>query len=450
MTKNDILTLTIEGYTSSGDGVARSDGRVVFVRRAIFGETVSARVLRVSSSAVYARIESILEASPERREPACPHFGRCGGCDFLHMSYDEELRCKLRRVTDALRRIGGADIQPSAILPSPAAERYRNKAIFEVGSAADGRAVTGFYRERSHDIVPVEDCLIQSPSALRAAAAVREWMDLSRSDFSRAPRLDFSRDARSPVRHIFFREGRCGAQIAVVTRGAELPRRDYLVAALRERVPETVGVLQIVNRSESNTALAGELKLLYGSEYLEDALCGLTFRLSPRAFYQVNRPQAENLYSEAIRLAALEKTDAALDLYCGAGTITLALAGRAGQVYGAEISPDAIADARVNAALNGVTNAQFTEGDAGEAARSLEHSGVRPDVVVVDPPRKGLAPDVVDTIARLAPRRVVYISCDPATLARDIRRFAESGYSAVHARAFDMFPRCAHVETAAL
>jgi 23S rRNA (uracil1939-C5)-methyltransferase len=436
MTKNDILTLTIVGYTSAGYGAARFDGRAVFVRRAILGETVRARVVKTSSSAVYAIIESVLETSPERVTPACPHFGRCGGCDFLHMTYKEELRSKRRRVSDALRRIGGADIALPEIIASPCAEKYRNKVIFEVGVSPDGRAVTGFYRERSHDIIPIETCLIQPDAALRSAAAVREWMDSSRVP----PTL---------VRRLFFREGH-GAQIAVVTRRAELPRRSSLVAALRERVPETMSVLQIVNKSEGNTALAGDIRALYGSEYLEDTLCGLNFRLSPRAFYQVNKPQAERLYAEVGRLTDPLRTDAALDLYCGAGTITLMLSKLAGRVYGAEIVPEAVADARLNASRNGVENTEFLLGDAGEAARRLEASGVVPDIVTVDPPRKGLAPDVVDTIARLAPRRVIYVSCDPATLARDVKLFAGRGYALSEARTFDMFPRCAHVETAAL
>jgi 23S rRNA (uracil1939-C5)-methyltransferase len=433
MTKNDILTLKITGYTSSGDGVARHGGLAVFVRRAISGETVRARILKVSGGHAFARTESVLEASPERAVPACPHFGRCGGCDFLHMTYAEELRCKHARVADALRRIGGVDIRLPDAVPSPVIEKYRNKAIFEAGRAPSGRAVMGFYRERSHDIVPVETCLIQSDASLRAAAAVRGWMDSAGA-------------SGPPVRYVFCREGR-GAQIAVVTQNAVLPRREYLVASLRERVPEAMSVLHIVNDSGGNVALAGKINVLYGEGYIEDTLCGLTFRLSPRAFYQINRPQAENLYAETLRMAALGKTDCALDLYCGAGTITLALARRAGRAYGAELTPEAVADARENASRNNITNAEFLTGDAGEAARRLVASGAAPDVVTVDPPRKGLAPDVVDTIARLAPRRAVYVSCDPATLARDLRLFAERGYAAAEARVFDMFPRCAHVET---
>ncbi|MDR0446899.1 MAG: 23S rRNA (uracil(1939)-C(5))-methyltransferase RlmD [Oscillospiraceae bacterium] len=436
MTKNEILTLKIEGYTSSGDGVARADGRVVFVRRAIFGETVNARVLKVGASVVYARLEDVLEPSPERIEPACPNFGKCGGCDFLHMSYPEELRAKHRRVSDALERIGKAAASLPDVVPSPVVNGYRNKAVFEVGKAPDGRAVTGFYRERSHDVIPAETCVIQSEASLRAAAAVRSWMD----------------SARVPdtlVRHIFFREGR-GAQIAIITRRAELPHREKLISVLRERVPEAVGILQIINNSPGNAVLNGSLRVLYGSEYLEDTLGGFTFRLSPRAFYQVNRAQAEALYSFALSLAAPTKSDAALDLYCGAGTITLALARLSGRAFGAEIIPDAVSNARENAALNGVTNAEFLLADSGEAARQLAQNGVSPSVVVVDPPRKGLHPDVISSVARIAPRRVVYISCDPATLARDIRLFADCGYSTAATRAFDMFPRCAHVECVTL
>jgi 23S rRNA (uracil1939-C5)-methyltransferase len=413
----------------------------VFVRRALSGETVEARILKVSSGAVFAKTERVLEASPERLAPACPHFGRCGGCDFLHMTYAEELRSKRRRVSDALRRIGGVDIAVPEAAPSPATEGYRNKAIFEAGRSADGRAATGFYRERSHELIALETCLIQSSASLRAAAAVREWMD----------------GCNIPaelVRYVFFREGH-GAQIAVVTSNTGLsrtglPHRETLIALLRERIPETAGILQIVNGSAGNVALDGDIRLLYGSEYLEDELGGLTFRLSPRSFYQVNRAQAEGLYAEVLRLAALTENDTALDLYCGAGTITLALAKSAGRVYGAEIVPEAVMNARENAALNGVTNAEFRLGDAGSAAEALARSGVFPDVITVDPPRKGLAPGVIDAIARLRPRRVVYVSCDPATLARDARLFAGRGYLASEVSVFDMFPRCAHVETVLL
>jgi 23S rRNA (uracil1939-C5)-methyltransferase len=352
------------------------------------------------------------------------------------MTYAEELRCKRLRVSDALRRIGGAEPTLPETVPSPVTERYRNKAIFEVGRTPDGRAVTGFYRARSHEVVPCETCLIQSETSLRAAGAVREWMDA----------------ARVPdglVRYVFVREGR-GAQTAVVTSRAELPRRDWLTASLRERVPETASILQIVNTGAGNVALAGELRVLYGSANLEDTLCGLMFKLSPRAFYQVNRPQAENLYGEVARLAALKKDDTALDLYCGVGTMTLALAKSAGRVYGAEIAPEAVTNARENAALNGVTNARFLSGDAGEAARRLELTGATPAVVTADPPRKGLALDVIATISRLSPRRVIYVSCDPATLARDIKLFAKHAYAATEAKAFDMFPRCAHVECCCL
>jgi 23S rRNA (uracil1939-C5)-methyltransferase len=352
------------------------------------------------------------------------------------MTYAEELRCKRARVSDALRRIGGVDIHLPDVAPSPEIEKYRNKAVFEAGRSRDGHAVVGFFRARSHDIVPVETCLIQTDAAMRAAGAVREWMDAAR-----AP--------DTLVRRVFCRAG-LGAQIAVVTRGAELPRRGSLVAALRERVPEAVSVLQIVSRSDKNVGLAGEINVLHGEDYLEDTLCGLTLRLSPRAFYQVNRPQAENLYAEVARLAELRKTDTALDLYCGAGAIALTLAGRAAGVYGAEISPEAVADARLNAARNNIANALFMAGDAGDAVRRLTSSGVTPDVVAVDPPRRGLHPDVIEAIVNLAPRRAVYVSCDPATLARDLRAFAERGYAVSEARALDMFPRCAHAETVAV
>ncbi|MDR0839194.1 MAG: 23S rRNA (uracil(1939)-C(5))-methyltransferase RlmD [Oscillospiraceae bacterium] len=431
MNKNDIVTLTIDGYSSTGDGVARLDGRAVFVRRAIRGETVEARILKASNSAVFAKIERIIEASPERIEPVCPHFGLCGGCDLAHMSYAEELRYKRERVRDALLRLGGVEAELPEVSPSPQTEGYRNKAIFEVGHA-DGRAVTGFYRERSHDIIPVESCLIQSDVSNRAALSVREWMTKHGTP-------------DGVLRYVFCREG-AGAQVVLVTAKDHIPRRNELVDKLRERVPEVVSILQNTNKTPGNTVLSGGFRTLFGEEYLEDSLCGLKFRLSPRSFYQVNRAQAEALYAEAIRLAALGRDDAALDLYCGAGTLTLALARDVGRVYGVDIVPEAVENARENAERNGLANTEFLLGDAGDAARELAERGVRPGVVVVDPPRKGLAPEVIDAVAAMSPERVVYVSCDPATLARDVKLFGARGYSVAEVRAFDMFPRCAHVE----
>jgi 23S rRNA (uracil1939-C5)-methyltransferase len=440
--KNSIFTVTIEGYTHEGDGVAHVDGRAFFIKGALLGETCQVRVLKDSRNIVYAKLEKLLTESPARIAPSCPNFGKCGGCDLLHMNYGEELYMKRRRVEDALRRIGGLDIIVTGIVGASSPERYRNKAIYAVGKR-EGRAVTGFYRERSHDIVPTELCGIQAEVSDRAAAAVRRWMD-------RFYVTAYSEELRSGViRHVFCRYAFATnkAQVTVVSYEKELPHPDALVAEIRKACPETAGIVLNVNRTRGNTVLAGDFKTLWGEDFIVDELCGLKFKLSPRSFYQINSAQAEKLYAKALDYAALTGTETVLDLYCGTGTITLILAKQAKRAIGAELVEAAVSDAWENAALNGIENVEFICADAGDAAATLTEKEALPDVVVVDPPRKGLAPEVIATVAGLSPSRVVYVSCDPATLARDLKLFDSYGYKATEATAFDMFPRCAHVET---
>jgi 23S rRNA (uracil1939-C5)-methyltransferase len=443
--KNSIWTVTIEGYTHEGDGVAHVDGRVFFVRGALRGETLEVRVLKDNRNIVYAKIERIVAASPARVQPACPNFGKCGGCDLMHMDYTEELELKRRRVEDAIRRIGGLDVVLNGIVGASNAENYRNKAIYAVGKN-EGRAVTGFYRERSHDIVPTESCLIQADVSDRASAAVRRWMD---KNFVTAYSEELRRGI---VRHVFCRYAFATkkAQVTVVSFERDIPHPESLVEEIRKAVPEAAGVVLNVNRTRGNTVLAGEFRMLWGEDHIVDELSGLKFKLSPRSFYQINSAQAERLYEKALEYAALTGSETALDLYCGTGTITLLLARAAGRAVGVELVEAAILDARENAALNGIENAEFICADAFDAAAALMERGTLPDVVVVDPPRKGLAPNVIETISSLSPARVVYVSCDPATLARDLKLFDTHGYKATEATAFDMFPRCAHVETVVL
>ena len=437
MTKNDIVELRIDGYSSGGDGVAHHEGRAVFVRRALMGELVSARILKASRTAVFAKIEELIEASPERNEPECEHFGKCGGCSLMHMSYVEELRYKHSRVSDALRRIGGVELELAPVVPSPEISRYRNKAIFEVGFE-NGVPVKGFYRERSHDIVAVSDCRIQSHLANRAAAVVCDWMAQNKVP-------------DGLIRYVFCRTAADGGvQLVIVSYRRRLPESHLLVKMLCARVPELRGIALCVNSAPGNAVLSGDIRTIYGEDQLTDVLCGHEFSLSPQAFYQVNHAQAEQLYECAVAFAALGKGEHAVELYCGAGTITLALARDAGFVYGVEIVPEAVENARKNAAKNGVENVEFILGDAGDAANALAQSDTAPVVVVVDPPRKGLSPEAVATILKASPQRVVYVSCDPATLARDVKLLGGGGYAVAKAKAFDMFPRCAHVETVIL
>ncbi len=439
--KNQLHTVTITGYTAEGLGVARIDGQVVFVHNAVRGEVCNVRILKALRHNAFARVEELLERSPARREPDCPHYPACGGCDFRHLSYEEELEAKRQRVEDALRRVGGADVAVEEILGAEAVDGYRNKCQFPVSPA--GKA--GFYRARSHDVVPALDCRLQAPQANAIAAAVEAYLREYR-----VPAYDETAGT-GLLRHIYVRTNQAGQALAcLVANGRRLPREDALVQAISAACPETVGIVLNVNTRDTNVVLGDRYRTLWGEDTLTDVLCGLTFRLSVPSFYQINRAQAERLYGKAVEFAGLTGRETALDLYCGAGTITLALARRAARVIGAEIVPEAIENAVENARTNGVGNAEFFCGDAGAVAQRLAAQRLKPDVVVVDPPRKGLGEEVVPVIAAMGPGRVVYVSCDPGTLARDVRRFAEQGYQAVRAAAVDLFPRTRHVETVVL
>ncbi len=438
--KNQLHTVTIDGYSSEGLGVARLDGRVIFVHGGVRGEVCVIRVMKVLKNTAFARVEEILVRSPARREGDCPHYPACGGCDFRHVSYDEELEAKRQHVEDCLCRIGGADIRVEEILGGEA-DRYRNKSQFPV--SVQGQA--GFYRARSHQVIPAADCRLQAPQAGAVARAVEEYLAACG-----VPAYDEERH-RGLLRHIYVRTNREGqALVCLVVNGKGLPREDDLVERIRSACPDAVGVVLNVNTRRTNVVLGEGYRTLWGEDTLEDVLCGLRFRLAIPAFYQVNRSQAERLYGKAAELAGLTGRETVLDLYCGAGTITLSLARHAAQVIGAELVPEAVENARENARANGVENAKFFCGDAGKIARRLAEENLQPDVVVVDPPRKGLGEEVVSTVAAMAPGRVVYVSCDPATLARDVKRFAGAGYALGRAIAVDMFPRTRHVETVAL
>ena len=441
--KNEIYEAAMTGFTSEGAGVCRIKGRAVFVPRALPGETWRVRIVKVTKTAVFGRGEERLTTSPERVEPDCPNFGRCGGCNLMHMSYAAELQMKLDRVNDALRRIGGTEVRAERILGSERVEGYRNKAIYAVGEGKNG-PVAGFYRTGSHDIIPAPNCLLQSDEASKCAGAVVDWM--------RTNGVSAWNGRSGTVRHVYTRRARDGAALCCVVTGRRLSPSltRSLTDALRIACPALTGVVECVNRTEGNTVLSGEFRTLWGSGTLRDRLCGFEFELAPQAFYQINPPQAERLYAQALEYALPERGGTVLDLYCGAGTISLCLSQRAERVIGAEIVPEAVENARANAERYGVTNAEFICADAGEAARELKSRGITPDAIVVDPPRKGMDAPALEAIASMQPDRLVYVSCDPATLSRDISRLRPLGYTPASALAVDMFPRTAHVETVML
>ena len=440
--KGQVLEVEITGYTSEGHGVARVDGLAVFVTGAVCGERVKIRIAHLGHSAAYGDILEVLQPSPHRRKPECPYFSDCGGCTFWHMDYEEELRAKAGRVTDALNRIGGLDLSPVPITASPAVTGYRNKAQYPVG-LVKGKAEAGFFRLRTHQVVPIRQCRIQGTQADAARETVVQWMQKN------GVSVYDEKTGKGLVRHIYVRTAMATGQVLVclVINGDGIPAQQQLVENLLKHVNNLNTVCLSIHKKPGNAVLGDKFMNLYGPGYIEDVLCGLRFRLSPRSFYQVNRDGAELLYGKALEFAGLTGSETVLDLYCGTGTITLALSKQAGRVIGVEIVEQAIRDAKENAERNHVENAEFICADASNAAKKFAEDGIRPDVIVVDPPRKGLDEAVIEAMVTMAPEKIVYVSCDPATLARDVKRLGEQGYTLTKAEALDMFPRCAHVES---
>ena len=443
--RGDPLQVSIETATIDGSGVARVDGQVVFVPGALPGERCSVRIAHVGRSAVFAQLLSVLTPSVHRVEPDCPYFPRCGGCALRHMDYEQELALKQAHVQSCLTRIGGQTISALPITGAAQTDGYRNKVQFPV-QEQDGCPVAGFFSGKTHRVIPVRPCRIQPDCADAIRGAVLAWMEQYHI------RAYDEQTHTGYIRHIYIRFGAESGQILVciIANCAQLPKKKQLVAALLAAEPGITTIVFSPNTKKGNTVLGTEFHPLYGDGTITDTLCGLQFRLSAPAFYQVNHAQAERLYEKAVQLAGLTGNETVLDLYCGTGTITLCLARHAKKAIGVEIVPQAIEDAKFNAAQNGMENAEFFCMDAGQAAKMLADRRTRPDVIVVDPPRKGVSADVIEAISAMAPQRVVYVSCDPATLARDLKLLTAAGYTLQTAEAFDLFPRCAHVETVVL
>ena len=442
--KNQVYEATVTDYTAEGQGVAHIEGCAVFLPNAIAGERVRVRIEKAQKTWAAGKIVEILEKSPHRINRECPVAKLCGGCDFWHMDYEEENRLKAERVKTCLNRLGRENLETVPILAAPDCRGYRNKAQYPV-AVNKGRAYAGFFRAGTHQVVENQRCLILPAETDAVKDAVMDYVNQCR-----VPVYDESTHT-GLLRHIYVRRGAVSKQVLVclAVNGEKLPKPEALIARL-QKIPGFTTLVLSVNTKKGNAVLGDNFITLYGPGYIEDPLCGLNFRLSPRSFYQVNHHQAQRLYEAAISQAHITKQDTVLDLYCGVGTITLAMASAAGKVIGVEVVPQAVEDAKDNARRNGIENAEFFCGDAGQAALELEKNGVRPDVVVVDPPRKGLNADTIEALRRMAPRRIVYVSCDPATLARDVALLKERGYTLQNAMAADLFPRCAHVETVVL
>ena len=441
LNKNEIYRAVVTDYTSEGQGVAHIEGCAVFIPNAIAGETYNVRIELARKTWAAGKIVEVLEKSPHRVNRECPVAKLCGGCDFWHMDYEEETRLKAERVKNCLNRMGGENLEEVPILAAPTCHGYRNKAQYPVASRK-GRAYAGFFRAGTHQVVENDRCLILPEATDLVKDTVMEYAN--RCKVTAYDEVEH----KGLLRHIYVRRGAVSGQILVclVINGRSIPKAHELVARLK-KIPGFTTLVLSVNTRKGNAVLGDEFLTIHGPGYIEDTLCGLNFRLSPRSFYQVNHHQAQRLYEAAISQAEITKEDTVLDLYCGVGTITLAMASAAGRVIGVEVIPQAVEDARDNAKRNGIENAEFFCGDAGQAALELEAKGIRADVVVVDPPRKGLNADTIEALARFAPRRIVYVSCDPATLARDVALLKERGYTLKNAMAADLFPRCSHVES---
>lgn len=434
--KNDLFEAVVEGFSHDGGGVCRIGGRAVFVPRAIPGERWRLRIVKVNKTAVWARGEELLSPSPDRQTPPCPVFGRCGGCATLHMRYEKELEFKLGRVNDALERIGGLSLRAQEILGADSAEGYRNKAIYNFAPGPVG----GFYRPRSHDIVSTGRCLLQPACFDDAARALLDWMK------ARGVSAYDESCGRGLIRHLYLRRSADDYIACIVSAG---PIPGGAAEALREACPELTGVLLCLNSKAQNTVLTPDIHVLWGSEYCHEELCGARFRLSPLTFFQINTRQARRLY-ELTRDYGEPAGKTVLDLYCGAGSIGLSIARNAKLLIGSDIVPSAVENARHNARLNGVENTEYLCGDAAEVADDLAQRGLRPELIIVDPPRKGIGPEVIGSIVTMAPERLVYVSCDPGTLARDLKLLNEQGYTPSRCTAVDMFPGTRHVESVCL
>ena len=443
--KNDLISLEIQSVTSQGSGVGRHEGMAVFVPHAAPGDRLTARIVKVLPSYCYGIIQEIVEPGPGRVEPGCPVCRRCGGCSLRHLDYPAELAEKERWVADAIARIGGVSVPVRPILPSPRAEGYRNKAQYPIGQGEKG-AFCGFYAPRSHQIIPAEDCRLQPPFFTRIVQAVCRYIDQS------GQRPYDEATGSGLYRHLYLRWGEATGQVMVclVVNGQRIPQPQLLVSMVLAACPGVTSILVNSNPKRTNVILGPETRVLFGAPAIRDVLAGVEVEISPLSFYQVNHQGAELLYRQAAELAQLSPDDVLLDLYCGAGTIGLSMARQVRELVGVEVVESAVRDAGENARRNGILNARFLCADAGAAAARLEAEGLRPTVVVLDPPRKGCDAATLAAVARMGPKRVVMVSCNPATMARDLAALQKAGYRPQLAQPVDMFPRTAHVETVVL
>lgn len=442
--KNDDIVLKIEDMTSEGSAVSHYEKMAVFVRGAVTGDEIVAHIIKVKKSYAVATVKDIITHSPYRIKSDCLSSTKCGGCSFRDMSYEKELEYKQNRVADAVKRLGKIDVEVSNIIGSSAIDGYRNKAQYPV-TIIDGEMYAGFYAYKSHRIIPCDDCKLQPGEFTFCLDAFSKWVqnnDVTSYD---------EQTGKGLLRHIYLRKavGTGELMACAVINGDDIPNKNELIEYLTAN--ENVKSICInVNRENTNVILGDKTKVIFGSPTITDTLLGKSFVISPESFYQVNHDQCERLYQKAIESADLKGGEVVVDLYCGIGTIGLSMADKCKALYGVEVVPQAIDNAKINAKINNITNAEFFCGDAFDMAKKLEDRQIKPDVLILDPPRKGCQKELFDVVEKMAPQRIVYVSCDPATLARDLQILDTKGYKTTEVTPVDMFPRTPHVESVVL
>ena len=444
--KGETIEINITGLGSSGEGVGKYQGFTVFVPGALPTETIKAKVVLVKKNYASARIQEILVPSAERVEPACPVYKQCGGCQLQHLSYAGQLAMKEEQVKAAITRIGHLDTEVLPVMGCANPWNYRNKMQFPAAMGAEGKIEIGCYATATHSVVDTEGCLIQKEANNQVLVAVRKWMqkyNITAYD---------EKTGKGLVRHVMSRVGvHSGEVMAVlITSAYDIPAKKELIDILVEDVPGLVSVIQNINKKTTNIIMGNKTRTIYGKPNIKDSLGALSFNVSAQSFFQVNSEQAEKLYNKALEYAALTGNETVVDVYCGTGTITLYMAKHAKKAYGIEIVAPAIEDAKKNAVANGCTNAEFILGDAAVELPALLEGGVNPDVVLLDPPRAGCEERVLAAICKVKPERIVYVSCNPASLARDLAYLEQNGYKGAIAQPVDMFAFTVHVETVAL
>lgn len=445
--KNDLVTLEIEDCGIDGEGIGKADGFTVFVKDAVIGDTVTAKIIKAKKNYGYGRLMEVLKPSPYRVEPKCEFARQCGGCQLQALSYDQQLVFKTNKVKGHLERIGGfTDIPMEPIIGMDELFHYRNKAQFPVGRNKEGKIVTGFYAGRTHNIIENRDCALgvaENKEVLDRVIAHMEKYEIEPYNEATGKGL---------VRHVLIRYGYFTKEVMVclILNGNKIPKEEQLVKSLCE-IPGMTSITINVNKKHSNVILGEEIRLLWGQEYITDRIGDISYQISPLSFYQVNPMQTQKLYAKALEYADLHGQETVWDLYCGIGTISLFLAQKAKFVRGVEIVPAAIENAKENAKLNGLENTEFFVGKAEEVLpREYKKNGVYADVIVVDPPRKGCDETLLETMVEMNPDRIVYVSCDSATLARDLKYLCERGYELRKVCPVDQFGMTVHVETVVL